>query len=33
LDEFIFRMDGGKHKIVEVVPKEKTLYPPACTFA
>jgi branched-chain amino acid transport system substrate-binding protein len=33
LDEFIFRMEGGKHKILEVVPKEKTLYPPACTFA
>lgn len=31
--EFIFRIDGGKHKIVEVVPKEKTLFPPACTFA
>jgi branched-chain amino acid transport system substrate-binding protein len=33
LDEFIFRIDGGKHKIVEVVPKEKTLFPPACKFA
>ena len=31
--EFIFKIDGGKHKIVEVVPKEKTLFPPACKFA
>jgi branched-chain amino acid transport system substrate-binding protein len=33
LDEFIFKIEGGKHKIVEVVPKEKTLFPPACKFA
>jgi branched-chain amino acid transport system substrate-binding protein len=31
--EFIFRIDGGKHKIVEVVPKERTMFPPACRFA
>ena len=29
LREFIFEIKGGKHKIVEVVPKEKTLFPPA----
>ena len=31
--EFIFEIKGGKHKIVEVVPKEKTFLPPACKFA
>jgi branched-chain amino acid transport system substrate-binding protein len=31
--EFIFRIDGGKHKIVEVVPKERTIFPPACRFS
>jgi branched-chain amino acid transport system substrate-binding protein len=33
LREFIFTIQGGKHKIVEVVPKEKTIAPPACKFA
>ncbi|MEX2147479.1 MAG: ABC transporter substrate-binding protein [Candidatus Rokuibacteriota bacterium] len=32
LREFIFTIANGKHKIVEVVPKEKTVFPPACTF-
>ncbi|MGH7300008.1 MAG: ABC transporter substrate-binding protein [Candidatus Rokuibacteriota bacterium] len=31
--EFIFTIQGGKHKIVQVIPKEKTLFPPACKFA
>src|SRR5262247_1210294 len=31
--EFIFTVANGKHKILEVVPKEKTIFPPACTFA
>jgi branched-chain amino acid transport system substrate-binding protein len=31
--EFIFEIKGGKHRIVEVVPKEKTMFPPACKFA
>ncbi len=31
--EFIFEIKGGKHKIVTVIPKEQTLFPPACTFA
>ena len=31
--EFIFEVKGGKHKILEVVPKEKTVFPPACKFA
>ncbi|HJU30001.1 MAG TPA: ABC transporter substrate-binding protein [Hyphomicrobiaceae bacterium] len=33
LREFLFEIKDGKHKIVEVVPKEKTLYPSACTFS
>jgi len=28
--EFIFEVKGGQPKVVEVVPKEKTLFPPAC---
>jgi branched-chain amino acid transport system substrate-binding protein len=31
--EFIFTVKGGKHLILETVPKEKTMFPPACTFA
>jgi branched-chain amino acid transport system substrate-binding protein len=33
LREFIFEIKGGKHRIVGVVPKEKTIFPPACKFA
>ncbi len=33
LREFIFTIQGGKHKLLEVVPKEKTLFPAACKFA
>jgi branched-chain amino acid transport system substrate-binding protein len=33
VSEFIFDIKGGKHRIVEVVPKEKTMFPPACKFA
>jgi branched-chain amino acid transport system substrate-binding protein len=32
LREFIFEIKGGKHHIVQVVPKEKTIFPPACQF-
>src|SRR5207245_8024112 len=32
LREFIFEIKGGKHHILEVVPKEKTVFPPACKF-
>jgi branched-chain amino acid transport system substrate-binding protein len=32
LREFIFEIKGGKHSVVEVVPKEKTVFPPACKF-
>jgi branched-chain amino acid transport system substrate-binding protein len=31
--EFIFEIRGGKHRIVETVPKEKTVFPPACKFS
>ena len=31
--EFLFELRGGKHKILEVVPKDKTVVPAACKFA
>src|SRR5216683_2845448 len=31
--EFIYDVHEGKYRIVEVVPKEKTVSPPACKFA
>ena len=31
--EFIFDVKGGKHHILETIPKEKTIFPPACRFA
>jgi branched-chain amino acid transport system substrate-binding protein len=31
--EFIFDIKDGKHRILETVPKEKTIFPPACHFA
>jgi len=30
--EFVFEVRGGKHKILEVIPKEKTIVPAACKF-
>jgi branched-chain amino acid transport system substrate-binding protein len=30
--EFIFDLHDGKHRIVEVIPKEATMFPPACRF-
>ena len=33
LREFIFDIKDGKHRIIEVVAKDKTVFPPACTFA
>jgi branched-chain amino acid transport system substrate-binding protein len=32
LREFIFDIKNGKHRLLEVVAKEKTIFPPACTF-
>jgi branched-chain amino acid transport system substrate-binding protein len=31
--EFIFEVKGGRYRILEVVPKERTMFPPACKFA
>jgi branched-chain amino acid transport system substrate-binding protein len=31
--EFIFDIKDGKPRILDVVPKEKTIFPPACKFA
>jgi branched-chain amino acid transport system substrate-binding protein len=31
--EFIFDVHDGKYRILDVIPKEKTISPPACTFA
>ena len=33
LRQFITRIEGGKPKIVEVIDKDKTLFPPACKFS
>jgi hypothetical protein len=33
LRQFITRIEGGKPKILEVVSKDKTVFPPACKFA
>jgi branched-chain amino acid transport system substrate-binding protein len=33
LRQFIFEIKGGKPKIVQVVDKEKTFFPPSCKFA
>jgi branched-chain amino acid transport system substrate-binding protein len=33
LREFLFDIKDGKHRILEVVPKEKTIVPPMCKFA
>ena len=30
--EFIFEVKGGKYHILDSVPKEKTIVPPACNF-
>jgi branched-chain amino acid transport system substrate-binding protein len=33
LQEFIFEVKGGTYKLMETVPKDKTIVPPACTFS
>jgi branched-chain amino acid transport system substrate-binding protein len=33
LREFIFEIKNNKHHILETIPKEKTMFPPACKFA
>ena len=32
LRQFIFDIKDGKHRLLDVVPREKTVVPPACTF-
>ena len=32
LRQFIFDIKDGKHRILEMVAKEKTMFPPACKF-
>jgi branched-chain amino acid transport system substrate-binding protein len=32
LREFIFDIKDNKHRLLEVIPKEKTMFPPACSF-
>jgi branched-chain amino acid transport system substrate-binding protein len=31
--EFIFDIKDGRHQILDVIPKEKTIFPPACNFS
>jgi branched-chain amino acid transport system substrate-binding protein len=33
LRQFIFDINNGKHRLLQTVPREKTVVPPACTFA
>jgi branched-chain amino acid transport system substrate-binding protein len=33
LRQFITKIEGGKPKILEVIDKDKTVFPPACKFA
>jgi branched-chain amino acid transport system substrate-binding protein len=33
LRQFITRIEGGKPKIIQVIDKDKTIFPPACKFA
>jgi len=32
LRQFIFDIKDGKHRLLDVVPREKTVVPPACSF-
>jgi hypothetical protein len=31
--QVIFDIKGGKHRIIETIPGDKTFFPPACKFA
>jgi branched-chain amino acid transport system substrate-binding protein len=33
LREFLFEIKDGDYNLLETVPKDKTLVPPACTFS
>jgi hypothetical protein len=32
LRQFIFDIKDNKHRLLDVIPREKTVVPPACTF-
>jgi branched-chain amino acid transport system substrate-binding protein len=31
--EFLYEIRGGKYRVLDVIPKEKTIFPPNCKFA
>jgi hypothetical protein len=31
--EFLFELRGGKYRVLDVIPKEKTIVPSGCKFA
>ena len=33
LRQFLFKIENEDYKLLETVPKDKTLVPPACTFS
>jgi branched-chain amino acid transport system substrate-binding protein len=33
LREFLYTVKGGKFELLDTVGKDKTIFPPACTFA
>jgi hypothetical protein len=33
LREFVFEVRGGQYKILDTIPKEKTIVPAACKFS
>jgi branched-chain amino acid transport system substrate-binding protein len=33
LREFLFKVENDNYKLLESIPKDKTIVPPACTFS
>jgi hypothetical protein len=33
LREFLYVVEGGRFKLLETVDKDKTIFPPACSFS
>jgi branched-chain amino acid transport system substrate-binding protein len=33
LREFLFKIENDDYKLLDTVPKDKTIVPPACTFS
>jgi len=33
LNEFLYTVKGGQFQLLEMVPKDKTIVPPACKFS